>query len=160
MEKQITELKSLRDQLIIEVQTMMLQVENIQNKLQELDAYDPYDDAKYYKIAFIEMCNIWNIPTELITGRNRSTEVVMKKHIMRWVGVRKMYVTTKKIGKLTGTDHSTVVHSCQVVDAQIQFPCIAFEKAFEPVREYINNLPNKFPGLIRAERYKLIQVKF
>ena len=66
MEKQITELKSLRDQLIIEVQTMMLQVENIQNKLQELDTLDPYDDAKFYKIALIEMCNLWNIPTELI----------------------------------------------------------------------------------------------
>ena len=159
MEKQITELKSLRDRLLEEVSTMMVQVENIQNKLQELDALDPYDEAKHFKIAIMDMCNIWNIPTEIISSRGRTIDISMKKHIIRWVGVKKMHITTIKTGKITGTDHSTVIHSCRVVEYEMKYPCIAFEKAFEPVREYINNLPKKFPGIIRAERYKLVKVK-
>jgi len=160
IEKEILKLKNRRKALLQEIDKAIVEIKEIHHTLVQYEEFNPNDHGKYFDLVVFDLCKIWNINPSEIKSKSRQIDLSMKKHIIRWVAREKLHITCVLTGKLTGVDHSSVIHSCQVVDQQRQFPCIAFQRSWKPIQEYINKIHCRFPELANKEMYKLAGVNF
>jgi chromosomal replication initiator protein len=63
------------------------------------------------------VCEYYSITTDMIKSTSRKRKVVQARQITMYFGKKLTKLSLKNIGEfMGGRDHSTVIHSCQIVD--------------------------------------------
>jgi chromosomal replication initiator protein len=59
------------------------------------------------------VCDVFKIERESLLSKSRKREFVEARKVVSWVGVEKLGLTLKYVGKdiLNGRDHTTVIHA-------------------------------------------------
>ena len=60
------------------------------------------------------------IPAELILKKNRTRKYLIPRQIFTYLLRKRLKMTLKEIGDVLGSDHTTVIHSCQKVETLLE----------------------------------------
>lgn len=69
--------------------------------------------------TMIAMCQHLGISTGELLSQRRTSTLLLARHTMCWVGVRRCQKTYAQIGKLLDRDHTTVLHGVRKIDRLI-----------------------------------------
>ena len=60
------------------------------------------------------------VPAELILKKNRTRKYLIPRQIYTYLLRKRLKMTLKEIGDVLGSDHTTVIHSCQKVETLLE----------------------------------------
>jgi chromosomal replication initiator protein len=106
------------------------------NELERMLKMDTMNkDEHYIKAAHMAIKSVFtHYQPEYITIETRKREIVEMRQIFQWLCRNKMTLSLQKIGQICGgRDHSTIIHSCKVVDNLMMYDR-RFAKNLESVR--------------------------
>jgi chromosomal replication initiator protein len=84
------------------------------------------------------VCEYMNVSPELLKENTRKREVVIARQISMYLAKKYTKNSLKEIGKhFGGKDHSTVIHSIQVVDSQLEVDR-KFKEEIDELKKRIN----------------------
>ena len=106
------------------------------NELERMLKMDTMNkDEHYINAAHMAIKSVFtHYQPEYITIETRKREIVEMRQIFQWLCRNKMTLSLHKIGQICGgRDHSTIIHSCKVVDNLMMYDR-RFAKNLETVR--------------------------
>ena len=105
-------------------------------ELERMLKMDTFNKDEYYiKAAHMAIKSVFShYQPEYITIETRKREIVEMRQIFQWLCRNKMTLSLHKIGQICGgRDHSTIIHSCKVVDNLMMYDR-RFAKNLESIR--------------------------
>jgi len=94
-------------------------------------------DKVHPSVAFEAAVKFFELDRSMLLSRSRRKEYITARHAVRWFCRFSLGMAVLSIGYYTGSDHSTVVHSCQTiedicsVDADFRNRIMAFKEYAE-----------------------------
>ena len=106
-------------QFLIKKYGMNLEIE--MEEFKQLHRYEFLNQKEKVEYVLNHIAEVSNVDPLLIKSRSRIREIVEWRHIARYICHKNEYGTLRFIGQeLGGHDHSTVIHSVNVVEDMIK----------------------------------------
>lgn len=151
---ELSKLKAKRLKVLEKMSELHNELNDINTCIRQYTDFDQPEHEEIIAIIKTEMCIKWKIKPDQLCVKDRHIQIVMKRHIFRWVLRKYLNLTMKRIGKITKCDHVTVIHSVDNAEWYLKYPNEAFTQAYYPVKDYIENLTIRFPELKYNDFYK------
>ena len=108
------------------------------------------------------------VPSELILKKNRTRKYLIPRQIFTYLLRKRLKLTLYEIGQILGSDHTTVIHSCQKVETLLEVDDELISNLFYEVEQQIMlkfKEPHKFiltfpMGKILQNELKEIESKY
>jgi chromosomal replication initiator protein len=93
--------------------------------------------------VIIEICEALNWKSEKITSNSRERKYLIRRQILMYLFIKTNAYSSKMIGKAFGRDHSTVLHSKDVVIGALEVSDEFYTAEFFEIETTFNDILNK-----------------
>lgn len=120
-------------------------------------------NKNFYNEVMATLCELWNVTPEQIKTKDRDIDSTMRKHIFRWICVRKFRLSFTEVARLMQNNHTTIINSIKCVDHELSLVPEArnktFQREYRPVQRYVDRIHLLHPYLNDNEfKWKRVKI--